>query len=162
MTLRSCLLLLAIVAVQGAFAGAASNPQVLQAYVTAGRSVSDQIAYMKKTSPQQFGIVVVEALEPPNPAFVEGGVSYYYQDARGVDWMFVRWFLPDPQAPADRFKLHYGVRPRRNEKPLEQKGRGIAFIVPARAQGIFVAELILAATSESILDLRRALIAALP
>lgn len=162
MTIRCCVLLLATFAVRTAFAGTVSNPQVLQAYVNSGRSVSEQIAYMKKTSPQQFGVVVVEALEPPKPAFVEGGVSYYYQEARGVDWMFVRWFLPDPQAPADRFKLHYGIRSKRNEKPLEQKGRGIAFIVPARAQGIFVAEMILAATPESILDVRRALIAALP
>src|SRR5688572_30538592 len=130
MTLRRCLLFLATVAVQVTSAGAASSPQVLQAYVTAGRSLGDQIAYMKKTSPQQIGVIVVEALESPKSAFVEGGVSYYYQDVRGVDWMFVRWFLPDPQAPADRFKLHYDVRPRRNEKPLEQKGRGIAFIMP--------------------------------
>lgn len=162
MMIRCCVLLLATFAAQRAFAGTALSPQVLQAYVSPGRSVSEQIDYMKKNSPQQFGVVVVEALEAPKPAFVEGGVNYYYQDARGVDWMFIRWFLPDPQAPADRFKLHYWVRPKRGEKPLELKGRGIAFIIPARVQGVFATEMILPATPESIFDVRRALIAALP
>ena len=162
MIITCCALLLATFALQTAFAGTASSPQALQPYVSPGRSVSEQIAYMKKTSPQQFGVVVVETLESPKPAFVEAGVNYYYQDARGVDWMFVRWLLPDPQAPADRFKIHYWVRPKSGEKPLDLKGRGIAFIVPARAQGVFVAEMILAATPESIFDVRRALIAALP
>lgn len=162
MIIRCCVLLLATFGVQTALAGTASSPQGPQAYVSPGRSMSEHIAHMKKTSPQQFGVVVVEALEPSKAAIVEGGVSYYYQEVRGVDWMFIRWFLPDPQAPGDKFKIHYWVRPSRGERPLEQRGRGIAFIVPARAQGIFVAEMILAATPESVFDVRRALIAALP
>ncbi|MGQ0548959.1 MAG: hypothetical protein ACT4PY_04745 [Armatimonadota bacterium] len=162
MIARRCILILVSLAVQPALAGTAPNPQALQAYVTTGRPVPEQIAHIKKTSPQQFGIVVVEALEAPKTAFEEGGVAYYYQEVRGVDWMFVRWFHPDPQAPGDRFKLHYGVRPKRGERPLELKGRGIAFIVPARAQGVFVAEMILAASRESIFEVRRVLIETLP
>ncbi len=162
MIARCCVLILAACAVQTTSAGTAQAPQPLQAHVSPGRSIGEQIAYMKKTWPQQFGIVVIEALEAPKPAFEQDGVAYYYQDVRGVDWMFIRWFHPDPQAPADRFKIHYWVRPKRGERALEQKRRGIAFIAPARAQGIFVAEMILVATRESIFEVRRALIDALP
>lgn len=140
----------------------ASGAPAPQVHVSQGRTVREQIAYMKKTWPQQFGVVVVEALEPSKPAFQEGGVAYYYQDVRGVDWIFVRWLHPDPQAPGDKFKLHYWVRPKQGERPLEAKRRGIAFIAPARAQGVFVAEMIVAAGQESVFDVRRALIEAFP
>lgn len=156
-----CLLILAWF-VQTAFAGSSPTPQALQAYVSPGRTVPEQIAYMKKNWPRQFGVVVVEALESPKPAFEQDGVAYYYQDVRGVDWIFIRWFHPDPQAPADRFKIHYWARPKRGEKPLEEKRRGVAFIAPARAQGVFVAEMILVAGQDTIFEVRRALIEAFP
>ncbi|MGH2404913.1 MAG: hypothetical protein ACRDGN_10675 [bacterium] len=149
----------------GAFAllvGSASGAPGPQAYVDPGRTVRDHIASIKKSSPQQFGIVVVEALESPKPALEQDGVAYYYQDVRGVDWIFIRWFLPDPQAPGDRFKIHYWVRPKRGEKPLESKRRGVVFIVPARAQGVFVTEMILVGSQETIFEVRRALIEAIP
>lgn len=141
---------------------AAPAGQAVQGYVNPGRTVREQIAYVKKNWPQQFGVGVVEALEAPKPAFEQDGVAYYYQDARPVAWIFIRWFHPDPQAPGDRFKMHYWVRPKRGERPLEARGRGIVFLIPARAQGIFVTEMILVASQEAVFEVRRAMIEAIP
>ncbi len=57
---------------------AAPAGQTVQGYVNPGRTVREQIAYVKKNWPQQFVVVVVEALEAPKPAFEQDGVAYYY------------------------------------------------------------------------------------
>lgn len=161
MVARRGVLILVLVALQALHARGAPEAQGLQAYINPGRTVREQIAHMKKTWPQQLGVVVVEAAESPKPV-EQDGVAYYFQEVRGIDWIFIRWFHPDPQAPGDRFKLHYWVRSKQGDRPLEAKRRGIAFIVPARAQGIFITEMVLVASRESIFEVRRVLIEAFP
>ena len=114
---------------------------------------------MQRNWPDQLAIGVVEAVDQPPAPPSEGknNVSYYSQTVRPVDWIFLRWLSGDPQSPADRFRIHYWFRPADGERALKIGEQYIAFLAPAKAQGIFVTDMLLTATKESISEVRHQL-----
>jgi hypothetical protein len=119
------------------------------------RSIAEQLAWMHKNWPNQLGVVIVEAVGNVQ-SFTESGIVYSAQEFRAVGWMFLRWLADDPQPPGDRFRIHYQLRTEESGEGPEVGDRYIAFLEPAKAQGVFVAEMLLPATEEHIDRVRRA------
>ena len=112
---------------------------------------------MQDNWPNQLAVGVVEVLsEAPLLQPNEQGAVYDTQEVRAVNnWFLLRWITKDPQAPGDHFRIHYWFRPQDGEGALKVGERRIAFLAPAKAQGIFVTDMLLLATEENVAKVRQ-------
>ncbi len=128
-----------------------------------GNDLSDDIAYLRSTWPNQFAIAVVEAADSPvcntpdpRPG-VSGNVTYCWLKARTADPIFVRWLQGDPMAPGDEITIHYWYDKDRDDMGINIHERLLVLLAPTRFQGVFSCTLLMSASPERVNDVRRAI-----
>ena len=119
------------------------------------RSIADQLMWMRGNWPDQMAVGVVEAVGEAQ-GFSKGDTIYLTQECRAVGWIWLRW-LYDSAPPGDRFHVHYWINVEEQGQTPRVGSRHVAFLEPAMAQGVFVSEMLLPATSEQIAAVQRAI-----
>lgn len=125
-----------------------------------------QVEYLRKTSPKQFGIVVIEiagslkCFIPKGPTD-SGNIEYCNVDVVLKDTIAVVWLRSDPKSPDDRFQIHYWYPKDQKPKMISQGERLIVFLVPSHFQETYVCTVIVKGYGQSSWRLARGAMATL-
>jgi hypothetical protein len=120
-------------------------------------SILEQLQYLAEHWPEQHAVAVVEAAEGPEcSARRDDGPRYCLLEVRPVELILVRWLRRDPPGPGASFRLHYWYRPSVGELEIARGDRLMAFLIPARQRGVFVATVVMRGTDEIADFVRRA------
>ena len=156
-TFRPVLVLTLLWSTAPAAAGAQAGPVPKVVSIGPTGSILEQLQYLAVHWPEQHAVGVVEAAEAPECSpRADDGPRYCWLEVRPVELILVRWLRRDPPGPGANFRLHYWYRPGAGEFEIDQGNRLMAFLIPARQRGVFVATVLMRGTEEIADFVRRA------
>jgi hypothetical protein len=121
-----------------------------------------QYEYLRKTTPKQFAILVVEVVGPsqcfvPKGPTDSGGTEYCNTEVILIDTIVIHWLSRDPKSPDDRFFIHYWYSKDHKPKMFSEGQRLIVFLAPSHFQDVHVCSVVAPATEKSLKQVREIL-----
>lgn len=155
------LLPVAVIAAAGATPGMSQEPEPQVVSLGPAAPIAQQLAHLETNWPRQHAVGVVEARDAPDCGS-DGGVTYCWLGVRVVEAILVRWLDRDPPGPGADFRLHYWFEGNAHGLPVQAGDRLVAFWIPARAHGVFVATVLRRSSREVADSVRRAAASMVP